>query len=698
MDAAHLAVAPSAFELVGHILDASQVGTIVLDSELRVAWVNPAIERFFNLKRDAVCGRSHRDVIQDILKERSRDPEGFARPILLAHQNNTFLDNHLCFVTERDGAGRWLAYSSQPIQSGPLQGGRLEHYADITQRKQSEDLVYLQSSIMELLAKDTPLQDVLDALCLFIEDLVPGSMCGSFLYDSKSELIRFKSGPSVPQEVREAFSAIPVRSGMCSCAEAVVRAEPVFSENIENTPIWGELQAVALSAGMRASWSTPIISNDDRVLGTFAITFATMATPSPFHRQVLERCNHLAGIAIQRQSARDEYHLLSDQLRQAQKLEALGQLAGGVAHDFNNLLTAIIGNTDILLGDLREETRFSRDMALSLLEQTLQAGERASGLTRQLMAFSRKQVTRQTLLDTNVVLEATQTMLARLIGEHIKLTLELDTGLPPIRADRSHIEQIAMNLAINSRDAMSDGGELIISTQAVSLPEDDKLALHVTPGPYVGLIVRDNGAGIRPEDMDRLFDPFFTTKPPGQGTGLGLSTVYGIAKQCGGTVTVHSTPGSGSTFAVYFPVVNSKVEPSIPASPAALTKGHGTVLLCEDDALVRSVAFRVLRDNGYDVLATDNPQDAVAVARDLRRLDLLITDVIMPYMNGRALADRVLALRPETRVLFISGYTSDIPHVRGARDSGELFLEKPFMPQDLLRTVADAMHSVDKTA
>jgi PAS domain S-box-containing protein len=382
---------------------------------------------------------------------------------------------------------------------------------------------------------------------------------------------------------------------------------------------------------------------------------------------------------------------LEDQLRHSQKMEAIGQLAGGIAHDFNNLLTAIIGYSELSMKPLR-----AADPLLNNLQEIKKAGDRAASLTRQLLAFSRKQVLQPKVLDLNAVVSDLETMLRRLIGEDLELSTVLDPKVGAIKVDPGQIEQIILNLAVNARDAMPRGGTLTIETKNVFL--DDQYAkthVAVTPGPFVMLAVSDSGTGIDPQTRSHIFEPFFTTKEVGKGTGLGLSTVYGIVKQSGGNVLVHSEVGLGTTFKIYLP----RTDESPPLSERdtgslGFLRGTETALLVEDEEIVRKLACQVLRLYGYQVLEAVEGMGALRICKSHPApIHLLITDVIMPGMSGRELAGRLTELRPEMQVLYMSGYTDRGKLHQGFSDIGANFIQKPFSTDVLaikVREVLDA--------
>src|SRR5213080_1623524 len=380
---------------------------------------------------------------------------------------------------------------------------------------------------------------------------------------------------------------------------------------------------------------------------------------------------------------------LEAQLRQSQKMEAVGQLAGGIAHDFNNLLTAILGSTQLLLhntpvGDARREDA----------EEIRHAGLRAAELTRQLLAFSRRQVLAPKVLDVNAVVANMDRMLRRLLGEDVELATSRDPAAGTVNADPGQLEQVLLNLAVNARDAMPGGGRLSIGTTRVSLHEEHVERRHRMPaGDYVCLAVADTGVGMDETTQAHLFEPFFTTKEVGKGTGLGLATVYGIVKQSGGYIWVYSEVGHGTTVKVYLPRVPGVAEAPAPAAePKPVRGGDETVLLVEDAAPVRTLARRSLEARGYRVLeAADGPSALQLSARHLEGIDILVTDVVMPGMSGRELAERLAPERPSMKVLYTSGYTDDAMVRQGVLSAGVAFLQKPFVPDTLARKVREVL-------
>jgi len=381
--------------------------------------------------------------------------------------------------------------------------------------------------------------------------------------------------------------------------------------------------------------------------------------------------------------------LLEEQLIHAQKMEAVGRLAGGVAHDFNNMLTVISGYNRMLLDDLSP-----LDPLRGNAEEILKAADRAAALTNQLLAFSRRQIIRPRVLNPNSVLSNTQRMLQRLIGEDIQLVLNLSKDTGNMRADPQHIEQAIVNLAVNARDAMPSGGRITIETANAHLDENyTRTHLGMHPGDFVMIAMSDTGHGMDSETRRHIFEPFFTTKERGKGTGLGLATVYGMVKQSGGDIWVYSELGKGTTFKLYFPKVSEPVSESADVDadqPKAL--GSETVLVVEDEKAVRDLTVKMMRQLGYNVLAAAGGEEAIEISKShTGQIALLLTDVVMPNMSGRQVADHLLESRPGLRVLYLSGYTENTVVHHGVLEEGVSFLPKPFSREGLSKKVREIL-------
>ncbi|HEX9704730.1 MAG TPA: PAS domain S-box protein [Gemmatimonadales bacterium] len=438
---------------------------------------------------------------------------------------------------------------------------------------------------------------------------------------------------------------------------------------------------------------------NDRADAATRLAEIAAGRPAFFERPLLRRDGSIGVVEINARALADgrflatmrdvtERRQLETQLRQAQKMEAVGRLAGGVAHDFNNILTAIFGYADLLAEEFPDASP-----ARQAIEEIRKAAQRASGLTRQLLAFSRQQVLEPVVLNINELVQDFDKMLRRVVGEDIELRLALSPAIGNVRADTGQLQQVIMNLAVNARDAMPTGGKLLIETVNTDLTEA-YAAKHqpVVPGPYVMLAVSDTGTGMDPETKAKVFEPFFTTKEKGKGTGLGLSTVYGIVKQSGGYVWVYSEIGRGSTFKIYLPRVDAPADQVVAPPKSKTLAGTETILLAEDDAMLRPLTKGLLQKLGYRVFDAESAEQALAIAgATTDRIHLLIADVVMPGASGRELARRLAKSRPDAKVLYVSGYTDDAIVHHGMLEPGLNFLQKPFTPAELSRKVRDVL-------
>jgi nitrogen-specific signal transduction histidine kinase len=383
---------------------------------------------------------------------------------------------------------------------------------------------------------------------------------------------------------------------------------------------------------------------------------------------------------------------LEQQLRQAQKMEAVGRLAGGVAHDFNNILTTILGYSDMLLGEISSD-----DPKHSALEGIKKAGSRASSLVSQLLAFSRKQVIQPVVLDLNAIVKDLSKMLRRLIGEDIELITALEPALGYVKVDHGQIDQVIMNLAVNARDAMPEGGQLVIETANVELDEQYARFHDVLlkTGPFVMLSITDTGCGMDRKMKAQIFEPFFTTKEPGRGTGLGLSTVYGIIKQADGFVWVYSEPGHGTTFKIYLPRTGEKELSIIKKDTTSQPVGNETILLVEDNSELKNLMCKMLQKCGYEVLSASSSEEAkdIFMMEDRGPIHLLVTDVVLRGKSGRRLAESLTGMRRELKVLYMSGYTDETISRHGIVEPGINFLQKPFTQEGLARKVRKILDS-----
>ncbi len=466
----------------------------------------------------------------------------------------------------------------------------------------------------------------------------------------------------------------PSTTRVLGYAEGAMLGRPVLSfVHADDTDHVSQLMAEALQSGGPVSVDSVRIQHQDASWRTFEGSGARMLDAN--------------GQPVLVAAARDitERVLLQQQLIQSQKMEAVGRLAGGVAHDFNNLLTVMLGYSNLLLDQLAENPLLHQEV-----DEIKRAATRAAGLTQQLLAFSRKQVLALRVVDLNRELDGMSGMLRQILGEDVSLEMRLKPDVGRVRVDPGQLEQVIMNLVINARDAMPEGGRLKLTTRDVALDERQARPRGMTPGRYVQVEVSDNGSGMDEQTLARLFEPFFTTKEPGKGTGLGLSTAYGIVRQSGGSLYADSTMGEGSTFHILLPRVEEPL--TAPEAPArgGVARGSETVLLVEDEPLVRSLVHDILRKAGYQVLESGRGEEAVQIARRHEgTIHLLLTDVVMPGMGGLETARHVLRLRPDIRVLYLSGYTDELVMRHGALGPGQAFMPKPFTPDALLRKVRE---------
>ncbi len=398
----------------------------------------------------------------------------------------------------------------------------------------------------------------------------------------------------------------------------------------------------------------------------------------------------------ERKRAEEALRLSEQQFRQAQKMEAVGRLAGGLAHDFNNLLTVIMGHSQVLLGELP-----AASVERAKIEEMHKAGERAAALIRQLLAFSRKQALEPKVLCLNTVVTNLDSMLSRLIGEDIQLAIRVDPEKGHVKADPGQLEQVIMNLVINARDAMPNGGLLAIETSQVQLTRTPMHHIRpLPPGPYMKLTVTDTGCGMTQNTLSHLFEPFFTTKEECKGTGLGLSTVFGIVTKSGGAIDVWSQVGHGTTFDIYLPRINPEAGVLSPhVKPAAIGRGNETILVVEDEQSVRDLVREELTKIGYQVVEAMNGIEACLVATQHGgQFDLLLTDIVMPGMNGRELAGRLHLIYPDLKVLFMSGYLDDVTANAGLEQNQTAFLQKPFTPDVLARSIRELLNAPTRAA
>jgi signal transduction histidine kinase/FixJ family two-component response regulator len=574
--------------------------------------------------------------------------------------------------------------------------------ADVTERKENEvvlleaerrainDYERLLDRIAYLALAFGTARDTLTAyraLCAFALQSIPCNGLFISLYDAERNVRIAVYAWSEGEEI-DVSGLPPMPMTDSPNSRAVATGKVVLTDDFQNTVAGQTSVNVGFEKNPRlpqSSLAAPM-SMMGRVVGAVEMQSTERAAFTEEHVTAIRIAANLAAIAVENIRLAEREAEREAQLRQSQKMEAVGQLAGGVAHDFNNLLTIITGYGEML----RKEIEPS-DPRREFVEEIVTAGQRAAGLTRQLLAFSRKQVLQPKVLDLNTTVVEMEKMLRRLIGEDINLVLATDPAIGRIRADPGQLEQVIVNLAVNARDAMPSGGTIVIRTAELT----DTAANPKTTGlrPHVILAVSDTGCGMSEETQSHIFEPFFTTKEQGKGTGLGLSTVYGIVTQSNGRIRVDSAPGQGTTFTVHLPCVE-EVEDTRPDEPDDIYHELAceTILLVEDEDAVRQLARRLLVNHGYTVLEARDGEEALAVSQShADRIDLVLTDVVMPRMSGPELVERLASLRPETRVVYMSGYTEDAIARRDIFAAGAAFLEKPFAPRALAAKVREAL-------
>ncbi len=536
----------------------------------------------------------------------------------------------------------------------------------------------------------TPVGDLLDSGMRLAREVTQADHATFFERSPGGDALLMRAGVGWRPGV---IGRVSLSTGQGSFGRYILQQPTRIVDALPSHPEFG-LPAVLREHGVE-SMACVRLDGIGHPLGVVAVFNVNDGLPSTEHLTFLQALGNILATAILRQVT--EEGLLQSQIRlqSVQKMEAIGRLAGGIAHDFNNLVQAIGGYTEILLRQIGEG-----DPLRHSAEEIKKAGDRAAALTRQLLAFSRQQVLQPSLLDVNNIVHHVEQLLTRLIGEDIELRTYLADDLWPVKADAAQLEQVLMNLAVNARDAMRDGGLLTIETANVDLTRSvEGEPFLVVAGPYVLLAVTDTGTGMNAETKARAFEPFFTTKPPGQGTGLGLSMVYGIVKQSGGYIWVDSELGAGTRIRIYLPRADEQLLPLFDpadedASPVPVHDGpdddgpaSATLLLVEDEDGVRELIHEWLAAHGYVVHSAEDGQHALEMSEGIAQIDLLIADVVMPVMGGPALAKRLLHARPELKVIFVSGYADEAIGDRRMLEDGASFLQKPFTLEDLLKKV-----------
>ncbi len=610
-------------------------GIITIDEQGLIRSFNPAAENLFGFAADEVLGGNVSVIIPSPWRE---EHDSYIQRYLTTHTRRIIGIGREVVALRKDGTTfpAELAISEMVLQDRRIFTGIVR---DITQRKQAEEAIREANETLRAVIETSPL-----AIC--VTDL-QGHVKS---WNAAAEKI---FGWTEAEVLGERFPIVPDNEwdNFLAGLDAASRGETYAG--VERRRMTKSGASIDISI-----WNAPLRNREGEITGILSL---------------------IADVTHHRR--------LEQQVRQATKMEAIGRLAGGVAHDFNNILTVITGYAEMLAERAAGDEEFAGDVT-----EVLKAADHASALTNQLLVFSRHRVRTPESLNLNDVVARLEKMLRRVIGEDVALVTHVAPEVSSIRADPAQVEQVIINLAVNARDAMPDGGTLTIETADVELDASyARTHMGVAPGRYVMLAVSDTGTGMAPETRSRLFEPFFTTKERGKGTGLGLSTVYGIVKQCNGEIWVYSELGRGSTFKIYLPIVDGKpADPLSREEPEAAAGGAETVLLVEDESGVRKLVGSVLAGQGYEILETGDPLEALRICEEYREpIHLLLTDVVMPNMSGRELADRAVKLRPDLRVLYMSGYTDHVILHHGI--AGTPFIQKPFTPGALTRKIREVL-------
>jgi len=563
---------------------------------------------------------------------------------------------------------------------------------DITREHRERELSRAQQSLLERIATGSPLPVVLDDVCRLVEQRIPESRSSILRLAPLTRRVTFGAAPSLPMAYMRALESMEVGPEAGSCGTAMYYGTPVISPDVPNDPKWSAYLTLAEEYDIGACWSIPFSGPDGRVAGSLSAYFDHPRHPRPNELDTLKTCAHLAGIASQRSATLEALDATEDQLRHAQKMEAVGQLAGGVAHDFNNILTVIQGSATLLSETLPENSEERGDAEL-----IVQAARRAEALTRQLLVFGRRQNWEPTAVSINEVIRRIDGILRRLMGERVDVRLALDASIPAVWIDEAQLEQVLINVAVNARDAMPDGGRFELATSPYVV-EDETADLGAPAGAhFVRIEAKDTGRGMDSATLSRIFEPFFSTKPRETSSGLGLSVAYGIVERAGGTIAATSTPGAGSHFRIDLPVAPDEPTTELGSRAAgglayASDAQHRSVLLVEDEPMVRMLAARTLRSRGYEVIEAEDGQAGLRAleARD-GEVDIVVSDVVMPRMTGSELMEIIRERWSEVPVLLMTGYADDIALLRDPVAGRLPLLTKPFTPSQLAREVGRAL-------
>lgn len=600
---------------------------------------------------------------------------------------------HIIETQQRpDGTTIWLNTTKIPLTDtfGTVEGV-LVVYEDVTLRKRMEAREQSRLSILEKIATGASLTDLLVHIVKLVEQEVSGALCSILLANEAGTKLRHGAAPSLPDFYNNAVDGLKIGPGMGSCGTAAYLRKRVIVEKIEGHSFWNGFSAVS-EAGLQSCWSEPIISSEGTLLGTLATYYLVPHSPDNDEIAFVESVVYLASIAIENKHAEEKHRSLQEQMRQMQKIEAIGQLTGGIAHDFNNMLTPIFVYAEMIKTSLSED-----DSNFRKIEGLISSAHKAKDLTQKLLAFSRKQILSMEYLDLNEVVVSLHALLRSIIRENITIDLLLSEESAQVFADKGQLEQILVNLTVNAQDAIEGNGAIAIQTGHVVLDDDTvKRNPGMKSGPHILLAFSDNGRGMNDDIINHVFEPFFTTKDVGKGTGLGLATVYGLVKQHDGYIKIQSREGEGTTFLMYLPESRGDTKITLTEQPVFPRKlpcvADKTILVVDDNQMVLKIAEILLESVGYKVLTAESPQLALTIVETCNAsIDLLITDVVMPEMNGPELYGRLTELSPDLPVIFISGYTPDVTNTDDSYIKNANFLPKPFTSEQLLYKIEQAL-------
>jgi PAS domain S-box-containing protein len=645
--------------------------------------VNESFARYLGYTREELIGRSAIDVG---LWPKPQERKAIVEELLTAGFVNSFESS----LRNKEGKIKSFSLSATLIEIGGKRLG-LGAFVDITESKRTQARQNLQYELTRILSESATIDEAMPKVIRAVCEVLGWEWGEQWRVDERTSNLRCLSlwqDPTLKAEkfakfTRGVESAPPV--GLLGYV--IEQRQPVWIEDATTSKHFFRAQ-LAEEAGLHTVLAFPIIANNQVTDVLVFINKQVLAPDEQLLTMAADICRQL-GQFIERKKAEAALHLSEELLQQSQKMEAIGRLAGGVAHDFNNILTAITGYSDLALRRIEPNDPLRRNV-----EEIKKAALKAATLTNQLLAFSRKQVLQPKTIILNETVANMDQMLRRLIGEDIQFLTVLEPKLWPVKTDPVQIELALLNLAVNARDAMPNGGKMTIETTNVELDSDYvKKRLDIAPGQYVMLAVSDTGHGMDEETQSHLFEPFFTTKPKGKGTGLGLSTVYGIVKQSKGHISFYSEVGRGTTFKVYLPCVSDAAQPQeIGNNKSHLAHGWETILLVEDEDSVRHSTNDILTMCGYKVIEAKDGLDALELCAQYKEpIHLVLTDVIMPRMNGSELVQRLSTLLPHTKILFMSGYTGDAITHHGVLEEGINFIEKPFTPDALARKVREVL-------